>query len=179
MKHSSFLQILTAAALAFALGACSPDTATPEPTPTPSPSPSPSPEPTPAPTAKPAPRPVSEAPRPVQPAVCADCGTVASITEVKQQGEGSGAGAVAGAVAGGVAGHQFGKGKGKDAATAAGAILGAIAGHQVEKQVRAVTTYDVGVTMEDGSFRTVNVAELGGLSVGARVRVEGNNLYLR
>lgn len=177
MKHTSLLQVLTAATLAFALGACAPDTSTPEPTPTPTASPTA--EPTPAPTAKPAPRPVSAAPRPVQPAVCADCGTVSSITEVTQKGEGSGAGAVAGAVAGGVAGHQFGKGKGKDAATAAGAILGAIAGHQVEKQVRAYQTYDVAVAMEDGSSRVINVGELGGLSVGARVRVEGNNIYLR
>ena len=175
MKHTSLLQVLTAATLALALGACAPDTSTPEPTPTPTPSPSPTPEPTP----KPAPRPVSAAPKPVQPEICADCGTVASITEVAQKGEGSGAGAVAGAVAGGVAGHQFGKGKGKDAATAAGAILGAIAGHQVEKQVRSYKTYDVAVAMEDGSSRVINVGELGGLSVGARVRVESNNIYLR
>ena len=49
----------------------------------------------------------------------------------------------------------------------------------LEKQARSVKTYDVAVAMEDGSSRVINVSELGGLSAGARVRVEGNNIYLR
>lgn len=131
--------------------------------------------PQPAPAAAPRPRP-QPAPQPV---VCADCGTVGAITETKQKGEGSGAGAVAGAVAGGVAGHQVGGGRGKDVATVAGAILGAMAGHEIEKRARSTTTYDVSVTMDDGSQRLINVAELGGLTVGSKVRVEGNTIYPR
>lgn len=181
----SIQKTLPLALLALMLGACAPDQsssteaaatteaaaelpeATPEPTAAPKPAPKPAtqyrPQPTPVPTV----------------AICYECGTVVAITEVKQAGSGSGAGAVAGAVAGGVAGHQFGKGKGKDAATAAGAILGAIAGNQVEKQVRATMTYDVTVSMEDGTSRVVNVADASGVGVGAKVRVEGQNLYLR
>lgn len=174
-------------ALAMMLGACAPEppggqapegatpTATPEPTPTPTPEPTPTPKPTPKPT--PVSRPASTpAPTPV---VCYDCGTIVAVTPVSAKGDGSGAGAVAGAVAGGVVGHQFGGGSGKDAATAAGAILGAIAGHQIEKRVRTTTTYDISVAMEDGSTRVVNVADATGVSVGTKVRVEGNNLYVR
>lgn len=133
----------------------------------------------PAPAPTPAkPRPPAPA-KPAQPVICADCGTVAAITEVQQKGQGTGAGAVIGAVAGGVAGHQVGGGRGKDVATVAGAILGAMAGHEVEKRVRSTTTYDVRVAMEDGSQRVINVSELGGLTVGAKVRVDGNTIYLR
>ncbi|TJY63198.1 glycine zipper 2TM domain-containing protein [Sinimarinibacterium sp. CAU 1509] len=182
----SMKKVLPLTLLALMLGACAPDQssttetaatteATPEPTaePTPEPTPVPKPAPKPATQYRPQPTPVPTV------AICYECGTVVAITEVKQAGEGSGAGAVAGAVAGGVAGHQFGKGKGKDAATAAGAILGAIAGHQVEKQVRANMTYDITVSMEDGTTRVVNVADASGVGVGAKVRVEGQNIYLR
>lgn len=131
--------------------------------------------PQPAPAAAPRPRP-QPAPQPV---VCADCGTVSAIIETKQKGEGSGAGAVAGAVAGGVAGHQVGGGRGKDVATVAGAILGAMAGHEIEKRARSTTSYDVNVAMDDGSQRLINVVELGGLTVGSKVRVEGNTIYPR
>jgi outer membrane lipoprotein SlyB len=177
---------LPLALLALMISACAPDQSsatdeaeqaqtetTPEPTAEPTPEPTPKPAPKPAAQYRPQPTPVPTV------AICYECGTVVAITEVKQAGEGSGAGAVAGAVAGGVAGHQFGKGKGKDAATAAGAILGAIAGHQVEKQVRANMTYDITVSMEDGTTRVVNVADASGVGVGTKVRVEGQNIYLR
>jgi outer membrane lipoprotein SlyB len=114
-----------------------------------------------------------------QPAICADCGTVAAVTPVQVKGEGSGAGAVIGAVAGGVAGHQVGGGRGKDVATAAGVILGAMAGHEVEKRTRSVTVYDISVRMDSGGQRVIRVSDPGGLTVGTPVRVEGNNIYIR
>lgn len=125
------------------------------------------------------PRPVEQA-QPAAPAVCNECGVVASINAVKEKAaSGSGAGAVIGAIAGGVIGHQFGGGSGKDVATAAGAIGGGFAGNEVEKRVRATTYYAVGVNMENGSFQTVNVADASAISVGSRVRVVGGNLQPR
>lgn len=114
-----------------------------------------------------------------RPAICADCGTVASITEVKAKGEASGAGAIMGAIAGGVIGHQVGSGKGNDAATAAGAIGGGFAGHEIEKRARSTVSYQVTVAMEDGSTRTVNVGSAAGIAVGSKVRVVGNDLHMR
>src|SRR3546814_3566364 len=74
---------------------------------------------------------------------------------------------------------QFGKGKGKDAATVLGALAGAIGGHMAEQQIRATNTYDVTVSMETGSTRVINVPELGGLSTGEKVRIDGNTILPR
>lgn len=118
-------------------------------------------------------------PPPPPPPVCQECGTVASIEPVKAKGSGSGAGAVLGAIAGGVIGHQFGGGSGKDIATAAGAVAGGAAGHEAEKRLRGTAYFKVGVNMENGSFRSVNVADASALAVGAKVRVIGENIQLR
>ncbi len=141
-------------------------------------------EPAPAPAPKPnthvhAPQPRASAPPPPPPQVCNECGTIASIEPVKEKGTGSGMGAVVGAIAGGVIGHQFGGGKGKDVATAAGVIAGGAAGHEVEKRARGTTYYAVGVNMETGGYRTVNIADASALSIGSRVRVVGENIQLR
>lgn len=179
---SDNVQSLTAAEPAAEPPAEPAETPASEPVALPEPELAPAPAPKPNPRPKPVAQPAAAAPSytpPPQPQICYDCGTVTAITTVEQKGEGSGAGAVAGAVAGGVAGHQFGKGKGKDAATAAGVILGAIAGHQIEKSVKKTITYDITVAMEDGSTRVVNVADPNGLYSGARVRVQGENIYIR
>ncbi|MFN3565724.1 MAG: glycine zipper 2TM domain-containing protein [Burkholderiaceae bacterium] len=112
-------------------------------------------------------------------ATCPDCGVIAAIHEVKQAGEGTGAGAVAGGVLGGVVGHQFGGGRGKDAMTVVGAVGGAVAGHQIEKQMRAKTVYRIDVKMEDGSTRSITQSNPPALAVGAKVRVNGNQLVAR
>lgn len=108
--------------------------------------------------------------------VCQDCGTVAGVTAVQVQGEGSGMGAVAGAIAGAVIGHQFGRGQGNTAAKVVGAAGGGYAGNEIEKRIRSTTVYDVTVQMDNGSTRTVRVADPSGISSGERVRVEGGNL---
>lgn len=108
--------------------------------------------------------------------VCQDCGTVAGVTAVQVQGEGSGMGAVAGAIAGAVIGHQFGRGQGNTAAKVVGAAGGGYAGNEIEKRMRSTTVYDVTVQMDNGSTRTVRVADPSGISSGERVRVEGSNL---
>ena len=109
---------------------------------------------------------------------CRNCGTVRSIEAMDRGGQASGAGAVIGAVIGGVVGHQFGSGRGQDAATAAGAIGGAAAGHQAEKQYRNAGIFRVGIRMDSGERRDVDVADPAGLRVGDRVRVSGRNIEI-
>lgn len=188
MSLTTFTRLTGAALLALGLAACqteeppaaeqapataAAETTTTTTTPAPAPAAAPAPAPEPAPVARPKPR-----PKPA-PVVCSTCGRVTAIVEVKQKGEGSGAGAAIGAVAGGVAGHQVGGGRGKDVATAIGAIAGAMAGHEIEKRARSTLSYDISVAMEDGSTRTINVADLGGLTVGQAVHVEGTTLRPR
>lgn len=140
----------------------------------------PQPKPAPAPSysgVSPAP---SAAPAPVMaaaaPAVCAVCGSVESVTPVVRSAKpaGPGVGAVAGGVLGAVLGNQVGHGGGRTAATILGAVGGGFAGNAIEGQVRKETVYQVGVHMEDGSRRTVEVAHAP--AVGSRVTVEGATL---
>ncbi len=102
---------------------------------------------------------------------CADCGTVLSVREVKQKGEGTGLGAVAGGVVGGVIGHQFGSGRGNTAATIAGAGVGAYAGHQVEKSAKSTTSWTVDIRMDDGRARTFTYSSAPSVREGERVKL--------
>jgi outer membrane lipoprotein SlyB len=113
---------------------------------------------------------------PVVKAVCANCGTVESATAVQQDGTGSGVGVVAGGVLGAVVGNQFGGGTGKTVATVLGAVGGGYAGNEVEKRMKKVTIYNVSVRMEDGSAKTLALAN--SVSAGAKVTVEGASLRL-
>lgn len=134
---------------------------------------------------QPAPQVVAQAPAqpsypPVQTqraAVCASCGTVEYVQEVKEKGPSTGLGAVGGAVVGGLLGHQVGGGNGKKVMTVVGAAGGALAGHEAEKHVRATSAYDVQVRMEDGSVRTFRRAEP--VAVGSRVTVDGSTMRVR
>ena len=137
------------------------------------------------PTPKPAPAPsyagISPAPGPTPApvavaAVCHVCGAVESVTPVERSTKpaGVGAGAVAGGVLGAVLGNQIGHGGGRTAATILGAVGGGFAGNAIEGHMRKETVYQVGVRMEDGSQRVVEVARAP--SVGSRVTVEGNVL---
>lgn len=129
----------------------------------------------------PAPAPVTAKPKPkpVVRKICADCGVISSIREVKIEGEGTGMGAVSGAAAGGVVGNQFGKGDGKTVMTAVGVLAGAVGGHYAEKKIREETIYRLTVAMDDGSSRTVDRKELNGIGVGMKVKVAGDSVSLR
>lgn len=132
-----------------------------------------SPAPSPAPYATPYP-----APAPVVAAapVCSVCGSVESVTPVERSTKpaGPGMGTVAGGVLGAVLGNQVGRGDGRTVATILGAVGGGFAGNAIEGKMRKETVYQVGVRMEDGSRRTVEVARAP--SVGSRVTVEGSTL---
>jgi outer membrane lipoprotein SlyB len=136
----------------------------------------PTPKPVPAPSysgVSPAPAPY---PAPVPVAVCHACGAIESVTPVERSTKpaGVGIGTVAGGVLGAVLGNQVGHGGGRTAATILGAVGGGFAGNAIEGHVRKETVYQVGVRMEDGSHRLVEVARPP--NVGSRVTVEGNVL---
>ena len=142
-------------------------------------------KPTPKPTPSPAPRVTGNAPAaspypaPVPVAVaqiCGNCGAVESVTPIERttKADGPGIGAVGGGVLGAVLGNQVGNGNGKTAATIIGAIGGGFAGNEVEKRMKRETVYQVGVRMDDGSRRTVEVAQPP--AVGSKVTVDGSSI---
>ncbi|WP_420476601.1 glycine zipper 2TM domain-containing protein [Noviherbaspirillum sp. ST9] len=123
-------------------------------------------------------------PAPVQtypaagPAYGSSYGTVESIQLVQGGGSnGIGTGAVVGGVVGGLLGNQVGGGSGKKAATVAGVIGGAMVGHQIERGSQARNAYQLGIRMDNGSYRTVTQESAADLQVGARVRVENDRAY--
>lgn len=105
------------------------------------------------------------------PAICNECGVIASVNEVDTKGQGSGVGAVGGAVVGGLLGNQVGSGHGRQLATIAGAIGGAVAGNQIEGKVKSTKSYDISVRLNDGSQRVFHQAELPAWREGDHVRV--------
>lgn len=130
--------------------------------------------------ALPQPQPQVEAPYPTAVAAtrpaCADCGTVESMREIDSKGEGTGLGAVAGGLGGLVLGHQVGKGTGNAIATVLGAAGGAIAGHQIEKNARKAKSWEIGVRMEDGGYRTIASATAPAWRAGDHVRIVNGTL---
>ena len=138
----------------------------------------------PAPAAVPAPvqpvAPVAAAPvketKPTQVAAnerdwCSNCGNVESVRTITQRAEGSGLGAAGGAVIGGLLGNQVGGGTGRTLATAAGAIGGAVVGNQVEGNMKATTSYEIRVRLDDGTLRTFRQNSQPQWRSGDRVRI--------
>ena len=105
-------------------------------------------------------------------------GTVRDIHQREISQRRSGAGALLGAVIGGVAGNQVGSGSGRAAATALGAVGGAVVGDRIENRNRGEpqSYYQVDVRLDNGEMRTFDYADLNGLRVGDRVRVQDNQL---
>lgn len=153
----------------------------------PAPSAAPAPPPRPAPhvthsAAKPAPAPAKLAeaalqPPPPPPPVCHNCGTVESVREIVEQGQGTGLGAIAGGILGGVLGHQVGNGRGNDAATVIGAVGGAVAGHQIEKAERKAVHYEITVRLNDGSTHKLTSKEAPPWHEGDQVKLIDGALY--
>jgi outer membrane lipoprotein SlyB len=126
-----------------------------------------------------APRPESTAPRasaPVPPAPvasvrCAECGVIASVSEIDTKGQGTGLGAVGGAVVGGLLGSQVGGGKGQSVMTVVGAVGGGFAGNEVEKRVKSTKSYAITIRMDDGTSRVINEAAAPTWHTGDKVRI--------
>lgn len=103
--------------------------------------------------------------------VCTSCGVISAITPVKTDGKGTAIGVVAGGIAGLIVGNQIGSGKGKTIAKVAGAAGGAYVGNKIEKKVRAETSYEVKIRLDDGTETTVTQDTEPKLAVGAAVRI--------
>lgn len=117
------------------------------------------------------------APAPLPPVAAAqNLGTVDSVREIAEPGEGTGLGAIAGGVLGGVLGSQFGHGNGRKILTVAGAAGGAYAGHQVEKQARSTKHWEITVRMDNGALRTLSTDSAPLWRAGDRVRVVNGRL---
>jgi outer membrane lipoprotein SlyB len=110
------------------------------------------------------------------PAICHDCGTVESVREIGNKGEGTGLGAIAGGVLGGLLGSQIGGGNGKKAMAVVGAAGGAFAGHEVEKRMRGEAQYEITVRFDDGRTRTYTETQAPQLQNGDRVRLANGRL---
>jgi outer membrane lipoprotein SlyB len=78
---------------------------------------------------------------------CSNCGNVESVREIHSRAQGSGVGA------------------------AGGAILGGLLGNQVEGNMKATTSYEIRVRLDDGSARTFHQQSAPGWRTGDRVRV--------
>jgi outer membrane lipoprotein SlyB len=113
--------------------------------------------------------------KPAKPA-CKSCGYVTSIRAIKTRAQGSGVGAGAGAVIGGLLGNQVGGGSGKQIATVAGAVGGAVVGNQVEGNMRATTSYEITVRLDNGKVRTFHQQSAPRWSEGDRVKVVKGSL---
>jgi outer membrane lipoprotein SlyB len=109
--------------------------------------------------------------QPPPPRVCGDCGVVASVRQVQQQGQSSGVGMVAGGVLGGVLGHQIGSGRGNTVATIAGAGVGAVAGNEIEKSHKTKTSWTVSIRMDAGNTRTLTYSNQPAVREGDRVKL--------
>ncbi|MBQ5941693.1 MULTISPECIES: glycine zipper 2TM domain-containing protein [unclassified Massilia] len=102
---------------------------------------------------------------------CSNCGNVESVRTIKQRAEGSGLGAAGGAVLGGLLGNQIGDGSGRKIATVAGAVGGAVVGNQVEGNMKATTSYEIRVRLDDGTLRTFRQSSPPQWRSGDRVRI--------
>ena len=123
----------------------------------------------------PAPRTVVKS-KPVQvaaaePKWCGNCGNIESVRAIKQRAQGSGLGAAGGAVLGGLLGNQIGGGHGRQLATVAGAVGGAVVGNQVEGNMKATTSYEIRVRLDDGALRTFHQSSQPQWRSGDRVRI--------
>lgn len=107
---------------------------------------------------------------------CSNCGNVESVRAIKTRAEGSGLGAAGGAVVGGLLGNQIGGGHGRQLATVAGAIGGAVAGNQIEGHVKASTSYEIRVRLDDGTLRTFTQSTEPAWRSGERVRIVNGSL---
>jgi outer membrane lipoprotein SlyB len=108
---------------------------------------------------------------------CATCGNIESIHAYKTRAQGSGVGAGLGAVVGGLLGHQVGSGNGRTLATAAGAVGGAVVGNQVEGNMKASTTWEIRVRLDDGTVRTFHQHSAPQWHTGERVRIVKGSLH--
>jgi len=107
---------------------------------------------------------------------CPNCGTVVSLREVAQPGQGGAGGAVAGGVVGGLLGNALGGSKHRTAGTVIGATGGAVAGYQIQKHTSGTKYWEIGVRMDDGTTHAYTQDQAPHWKSGDRVRVQNGAL---
>lgn len=114
-------------------------------------------------------------------ASCYDCGTITRIEPIQTTGAAPNAtGAVLGGLVGAAAGRELADDESEgrqNTATVAGAVAGAVAGNAIQNANQR--KYNVYVRMDDGRTTMVTMDSMGGLQVGARVRVDNGRVYAR
>jgi outer membrane lipoprotein SlyB len=108
---------------------------------------------------------------------CSNCGNIESIRLIKTRAQGSGVGAAGGAILGGLLGNQLGGGHGRQLATVAGAVGGAVVGNQVEGNMKADSSYEIRVRLDDGTLRTFHQHSVPPWHTGDRVRIVKGSLH--
>lgn len=108
---------------------------------------------------------------------CATCGTIESVKRVEVKDDSSNAiGTIAGGVLGGVIGNQVGGGSGRELARVIGAVGGAYAGNRVQNNMNKNEVYRVTVRLQGGGTRDFDYAQDPEVTVGTKVRVDGDVL---
>ncbi|MCX7167595.1 MAG: glycine zipper 2TM domain-containing protein [Rhodocyclales bacterium] len=121
----------------------------------------------------------SAAPVPPAPLPCADCGVIANVRQVTNEGQGTGAGAIIGGLAGGALASNVGRGNTRTLATIAGAVGGGMLGNSIEKSQHRTTSYQVTVRMEDGTTRTVAADTMPSWRIGDKVKLTSGTIVSR
>lgn len=110
---------------------------------------------------------------------CLDCGVVANVRQVTNEGKPSGAGAVIGGLAGAVLGSNIGRGNTRTVASIAGAVGGGLLGNSIEKSQGKTTSYEVSLRMDDGSTRTIASETMPSWRIGDKVRLVSGTIVSR
>ena len=105
-------------------------------------------------------------------------GVVDSIQVTRVNPVSGGAGAVVGGLLGALVANQVGSGRGRTAATVAGAAGGAYVGNEVEKnRAQGHDAYQIGIRLDNGTYRTIVQDDVNDLRVGNRVRLIDGRAY--
>jgi len=116
---------------------------------------------------------------PPAPPPCRDCGAIANVRQVTNEGKGTGAGAIIGGLAGGILGSNVGRGNTRTIASIAGAVGGGMLGNTIEKSQNKSVSYEVTVRMEDGTTRTIAADALPSWRIGDKVKVVNGAIVSR
>ncbi|MDD5175666.1 MAG: glycine zipper 2TM domain-containing protein [Sterolibacterium sp.] len=116
---------------------------------------------------------------PAAPPPCFNCGIIASVRELTNEGPASGGGAIVGGVLGGALANNIGKGNGRTLATIAGAVGGGLLGNTIEKSEHRTVSYQIAVRMEDGSTRLIDSSSMPPWRIGERVKLVGGAIVSR
>ncbi|MCX7155791.1 MAG: glycine zipper 2TM domain-containing protein [Rhodocyclales bacterium] len=116
---------------------------------------------------------------PPAPPPCLDCGVIANVRQVTNEGKPSGAGAVIGGLAGAALGSNIGRGNTRTVASIAGAVGGGLLGNTIEKSQRQTTSYEVTLRMEDGSTHMIVSDAMPSWRIGDKVKLVSGAIVSR